>query len=58
MFPKNHPTILMVVPSYFKLNPDKEENITDMLSHAYPSDQIGSIQLFPQTVELFFEKVF
>jgi len=48
----------MVVPSYFKLNPDKEENITDMLSHAYPSDQIGSIQLFPQTVELFFEKDF
>jgi len=31
MFPKNHPTILRVVPSYFKLNPDKEEKIIDML---------------------------
>jgi hypothetical protein len=38
MFSKNHPIIPIVVPSYFKLNPDKEENITDVLSHAYPSD--------------------
>jgi len=38
MFPKNHPTIPIVVPFYFKLNPDKEEKITNMLSHPYPSD--------------------
>ena len=29
MFPKNHPIILIVAPSYFKLNPDKEEKITN-----------------------------
>jgi len=28
MFPKNHPTILIVVQSHFKLNPGKEEKIT------------------------------
>jgi hypothetical protein len=38
MFPKNHPIIPIVVPSYFRLNPDKEEKITDMLSYPYPSD--------------------
>jgi hypothetical protein len=38
MFPKNHPIILIVVPSYFKFNPDKEEKITDELSHPYPGD--------------------
>jgi hypothetical protein len=39
MFPKNHPTILLtVVSSYFKLNPDKEEKITGLLSNAYPND--------------------
>jgi hypothetical protein len=38
MFPKNHSIVLVVVPSYFKLNPDKEEKITDVLSHLYPSD--------------------
>jgi hypothetical protein len=37
MFPKNHFTIPIVVPSYFNLNPDKEEKITDELSHTYPS---------------------
>jgi hypothetical protein len=37
MLPKNHPIMPRVVPSYFKLNPDKEEKITDMLSHSYPS---------------------
>jgi len=47
MFPKNHPIILVVVPSYFKLNPDKEENITGVLSHDYPSARIGLILLFP-----------
>jgi len=38
MFPKNHSIIPIVVPSYFKLNPDKEEKITDVLSHVCPSD--------------------
>jgi len=38
MFPKNHPIISIVVSSYFKLDTDKEEKITDMLSHPYPSD--------------------
>ena len=47
MYHKNHPIILRVVPSYFKLNPDKEEKITHMLSYPYPSDQIGLILLFP-----------
>ena len=28
MFPKNHSIIPIVVPSYFKLNPDKEEKFT------------------------------
>jgi len=49
MFHKNHPTIPRVVPSYFKLNPDKKEKITNILSHTYPSDQIGVMLLFLQT---------
>jgi hypothetical protein len=31
----DNPTILIVVPSYFKLNLNKEEKITNMLSHTY-----------------------
>ena len=38
MFPKNHHIILIVVPSYFKLNPNKEEKIADILYHTYPND--------------------
>jgi hypothetical protein len=39
MFAKNHPIILIVVvPSYFKLNPAKEEKITDVLSQPCPSN--------------------
>ncbi|MBA7577634.1 hypothetical protein ES708_19487 [subsurface metagenome] len=45
--PLNHPIILIVISSYFKLNPDKEEKITNILSHPCPSDQIGLILLFP-----------
>ena len=45
--PLDNPTILIVVPSYFKLNPNKEEKITDGLFHIYPSDRIGLILLFP-----------
>jgi len=30
MFPKNHPIILIFALSYFKLNHDKEEKITDV----------------------------
>jgi hypothetical protein len=37
------------VPSYFKLNPDKEEKITDVLSHSYPIGQIGLMLLFSKT---------
>jgi hypothetical protein len=46
MYSKNHPIVLIIVQSYFKLNPDKEEKITDVLSHTCPSDQIGLILLF------------
>jgi len=28
----------LMIKSYFKLNPDKEEKITDGLSHIYSSD--------------------
>jgi len=46
-FLKNHPIKLIVVPFYFKINPDKEEKITDMLSHPYTSDWIGLMLPFP-----------
>ena len=29
MYHKNHSIVLIIVPSYFKLKPDKEEKITD-----------------------------
>jgi hypothetical protein len=45
--PLDNPTILIVVPSYFKFNSDKEEKITDVLSHHYPSARIELILLFP-----------
>jgi hypothetical protein len=39
MYHKNHPIILIVVPSYLKLNPEKEEKITEVPSpHTCPSD--------------------
>ena len=31
----------------FKLRPDKEEKITDILSNTYLSDQIGFMLIFP-----------
>ena len=37
-FLKNLIKLKLMLNSYFKLNPDKEEKITDVLSHTCPSD--------------------
>jgi len=37
-FLKNLIKLKLMLNSYFKLNPDKEEKITYMLSHPYTSD--------------------
>ena len=44
MFSKNHSTILIAVPSYFKLNPNKEEKITDVLSYTLTIQEIEELE--------------